>query len=62
MSFNHELMVNTAENAAFWKEVENNFVQSYLFDTDNNYDFKIPCWVLKSYFQCVAYLNKDGLC
>lgn len=57
-----ELITNSPQNQKFWTEVEYNFVQTYTEDTEADYNFKIDLDILKSYFECVAILNNEGLC
>lgn len=57
-----ELITSTPVNQKFWTEVEFNFVQTFTEETEADYTFKIELDVLRSYFECVAVLNNDGLC
>jgi len=42
LCWRNEIIEDTLENQTFWKDIEYNFVQTYLEETDISYTFVIP--------------------
>ena len=57
-----QIIENTPVNQSFWTDVELNFVQTYMEETNANYELTIPMPVLRSYVQIVQKLNSPGNC
>ena len=62
LSFNSECTQESPQNRTFWELIEQNFIHSYLEQTEASYDFKINLPTLRAYVYAIKNLNKETTC